>query len=153
MWGNVTAKKLRVPCFHALRKGVLKFTALTTTLSAISTSASTSTNFHRRSSRITSDGSGRRSAPLKAKMPESHKTFSTSTADSSNNVLRGWALKAKKCSRFTEQVKSFLPELFLFGEESGHKVTLPDASIRIRIPCRDGANQRLFDKEEWLTAQ
>ena len=64
MWGNVTAKKLQAPCFHVLQKGVLKSGALTTTLSAISTSASASTNFTGRCSTITSDGSGRRNAPL-----------------------------------------------------------------------------------------
>ena len=62
--GKVTAKKLQARCFHVLRKGVLKSTALTTTLSVISTSASTSTNFTGRRSAITSDGSGRRNAPL-----------------------------------------------------------------------------------------
>ena len=45
--------------FHVLRKGVLKSNALTTTLSTISTSASTSTHFTGRRSMITSDGSGR----------------------------------------------------------------------------------------------
>ena len=62
--GKVTAKKLKARCFHVLRKGVVKSTALTTTLSVISTSASTSTNFTGRRSAITSDGSGRRNAPL-----------------------------------------------------------------------------------------
>ena len=66
MWGNVTAKKLQAPCFHVLRKGVLKSSTLTTTLSAMSTSAiaSASTNFTGRCSTITSDCSGRRNAPL-----------------------------------------------------------------------------------------
>lgn len=90
---------------------------------------------------------------LKAKIPETHKTSSASTASSSNSVPRGWALKARKCSRFTEKVKNFLLELFLLGEETGRKVTPPDASRRIRTLCREGTNQRLFDKEEWLTAQ
>ena len=66
---------------------------------------------------------------------------------------RGWNLKARKCSRFTEKVKNFLLELFLLGEETGRKVTPPDASRRIRTLCREGTNQSLFDKEEWLTAQ
>ena len=44
-------------------------------------------------------------------------------------------------------------ELFLFGEETGRKVTPHDASRRIRTLCREGNNQRLFDKEEWLSAQ
>ena len=90
---------------------------------------------------------------LKAKIPETHKTSSAPTASSSNKVPRGWALKARKCSRFTEKVKNFLLELFLLGEETGRKVTPPDASRRIRTLCREGTNQRLFDKEEWLTAQ
>ena len=63
MWGNVTAKKLQAPCFHT-QKGVLKSGALTTTLSAISTSASASTNFTERCSTITSDDNGRRNSPL-----------------------------------------------------------------------------------------
>ena len=33
---------------------------------------------------------------LKAKIPETHKTSSASTASSSNRVPRGWALKARK---------------------------------------------------------
>ena len=51
------------------------------------------------------------------------------------------------------KVKNFLLELFLLGEETGSKVTPPDASRRIRTLCREGTNQRLFDNEEWLTAQ
>ena len=90
---------------------------------------------------------------LKAKIPETHKTSSTSTANSSNGVPRGWALKARKCSRLTEQVKNFLLELFLVGEETGRKVTPPYALKRIRTLCREGTNERFFDKEEWLTAQ
>ena len=50
-------------------------------------------------------------------------------------------------------MNDFLLQLFLVGEETGRKVTLPDASRRIRTLCRKGTNQRLFDKEEWLTAQ
>ena len=50
-------------------------------------------------------------------------------------------------------MKNFLLELFLVGEETGRKVSPPDASRRIRTLCREGTNQRLFDKEEWLTAQ
>ena len=64
-----------------------------------------------------------------------------------NSVPRGWALKARKCSRFTEQEKNFLLELFLVGEETGRKVTPPGASRRIRTLCQEGINQRLFDKE------
>ena len=90
---------------------------------------------------------------LKAEIPETHKTSNASTASSSNSVPRSWALKARKCSRFTEKVKNFILELFLLGEETGRKVTRPDASRRIRTLCREGTNQRLFDKEEWLTGQ
>ena len=90
---------------------------------------------------------------LKAKIPETNKTSSTSTANSSNGVPRGWALKARKCSRLTEKVKNFLLELFLVGEETGRKVTPPYALKRIRTLCREGTNERFFDKEEWLTAQ
>jgi len=46
-------------------------------------------------------------------------------------------------------VKNFLLELFLVGEETGRKVTPPDASR----PIREATNQCLFDKEKWLTAQ
>ncbi|PFX25917.1 hypothetical protein AWC38_SpisGene9441 [Stylophora pistillata] len=60
---------------------------------------------------------------------------------------------SRKCSRFAEQVENFLLELFLVGEENGRKVTPPDASRRRRTLCREGTNQRLFDKEERLTAQ
>ena len=90
---------------------------------------------------------------LQTKIPETHKTSSASTANSSSSVPRGWALKARKCSTFTEQVKDFLLELFLVGEETGRKLTPPDASRRIRTLCREGTNQRLFDKEDWFTAQ
>ena len=85
MWGNVTVKKLQAPCFHVLGKGVLKSTALTATLLAISTSASISTNFTGTRSTITSDGSGRRSAPLWNKKYQRHKTSSASTANNSNS--------------------------------------------------------------------
>ena len=80
---------------------------------------------------------------LKAKIPETNKTSSTSTANSSY-----WALKARKCSRLTEKVKNFLLELFLVGEETGRKVTPPYALKRIRTLCREGTNERFFDKEE-----
>ena len=90
---------------------------------------------------------------MKAKIPETHKTSSTSTANSSNGVHRGWALKARKCSRLTEQVNNFLLEVFLVGEETGRKVTPPYALKRIRTLCGEGTNERFFDKEEWLTAQ
>ena len=83
---------------------------------------------------------------LKAKIPETNKTSSTSTANSSNGVPRGWALKARKCGRLTEQVKNFLLELFLVGEETGRKVTPP--LKRIRTLCREGTNEHFFDKEE-----
>ena len=52
-----------------------------------------------------------------------------------------------------EQVKNFLLTLFLVGEETGHKVTPPDASKRIQTLYREGTNQHLFNKEEWFTAQ
>ena len=90
---------------------------------------------------------------LKATIPETHKTSSTSTANSSNSVPRGWALRARKCRRLTEQVKNFLLELFLVSEETECQVTPPDALKRIRTLCREGTNEHLFDKEEWLTAQ
>lgn len=89
---------------------------------------------------------------LKAKIPETHKTTITSTANSSNSVPGGWAHKAWKCSRFTERVNKFLLELFLVGEETRRKVTPPDASRRIHTLCQEGTKQRLLDKE-WLTAQ
>ena len=152
MWGKGTVKKLQAPCYHVLRKGVLRSTALTTTLSTISTSASTSTNFTGRRSMIRRQWAAKCSS-LKGKIPETHKTSSASTASSSNSVPQGWALKARKCSRFTEKVKNFLLELFLLGEETGRKVTPPDPSRRVRTLCREGTNQRLFDEEEWLTAQ
>ena len=55
---RITAKKLKAPCIHVLTRGVLKSTAPTAPLSAILTSASTSTNFTGRRRTITSDGSG-----------------------------------------------------------------------------------------------
>ena len=61
--------------------------------------------------------------------------------------------QGKEVQQITEQAKNFLLELSLVGEETWRKVTPPDASRRIRTLCREGTNQRLFDKEEWLTAQ
>ena len=56
--------------------------------------------------------------------------------------------QGRKCSRFTEQVENFLLELFLVGEETGRKVTPPDASRRIRTLSLEGTNKHLLDKEE-----
>ena len=147
MWGNVTAKKLQAPCFHVLRKGVLKSSTLTTTLSAISTSASASTNFTGRCSTITSNGSGRRNAPLwkqKYQKPTRPPVLLPPTAPTAC-IVAGPSRQGTN--------KNFLLEVFLVGEETGRKVTPPYALKRIRTLCREGTNERFFDKEEWLTAQ
>ena len=61
-------------------------------------------------------------------------------------VDMGWALKAsRKSVRFSEKVKAHLLELFLRGEETGHKSEPTDVAAHIRKDKR-------FTKEDWLSA-
>ena len=91
---------------------------------------------------------------MKINIPLAHGISSASVScNSSESLSRGWALKGKKQSRFSDSVKNYLLEPFLIGEETGRKVTPADASRRMRLLCRDGTNQRVFGKDEWLTAQ
>ena len=68
-------------------------------------------------------------------------------------MVIGWAqTRSKRSNRFPEQVKSFLLEQFMIGEDTGRKVTPAEAATRMRS-LRNDAGNRLFEKVEWLTVQ
>ena len=70
-----------------------------------------------------------------------------------SDVVIGWAqTRSKRGNRFPEQVKRFLLEQFMVGEETGRKVTPAEAANRMRSLRNDAGNQ-LFEKSEWLTVQ
>jgi len=75
------------------------------------------------------------------------------TSHSSARVPMGWALpKSKQGKRFSLQVKTFLLEQFMIGEETGLKVTPQETSKRMRS-MRDSKGKKVFGKEDWLTVQ
>ena len=73
--------------------------------------------------------------------------------DRAPEVLSGWALrKARAANRFSVQVKTYLMEQFMIGENTGRKVTPQEASTRMRS-MRDSSGEKVFTKEDWLTVQ
>jgi len=71
----------------------------------------------------------------------------TTSSDSDVDVSMGWALKAsRKLVRFSEKVKAHLLNLFLEGENTGHKADPSDVAMHMR------RGKEKFSKEEWLTA-
>jgi len=66
---------------------------------------------------------------------------------------KGWGLKKTKTSkRFSQDVKSYLTDIFLQGEETGIKANpLNVATNMKKEKCQGGAKR--FKKEEWLTSE
>ena len=67
-------------------------------------------------------------------------------------VSMGWALPKPRAgsSRFTEKVKNYLTARFDLGEQTGRKADPQQVSNDMR-KATDEQNNRLFDREEWLT--
>ncbi|XP_028519078.1 uncharacterized protein LOC114576513 [Exaiptasia diaphana] len=64
---------------------------------------------------------------------------------------RGWALKAsKKSSRFSEQQKSFLDEMFFLGQETGHKQDPSTVAQQMRY-AKGLDGSRRFQLQEFLS--
>ena len=63
----------------------------------------------------------------------------------------GWALKkVRNVSHFSENVRNYLREVFLLGEETGHKANPGDVATRMK-GLRDGSGKKRFQKKEWLS--
>ena len=90
---------------------------------------------------------------LKPQNPSYLFTASSSSEEVENDMVIGWAqTRSKRSNRFPEQVKSFLLQQFVIGEDTGRKVTPVEAATRMRSLHNDAGN-RLFEKGEWLTVQ
>ena len=65
-------------------------------------------------------------------------------------LKRGWALKSKRTvKRFSYEQTSFLREMFMRGEATGHKYDPEEVSVTMRSVKKDG--KRRFSVEEFLT--
>lgn len=69
-----------------------------------------------------------------------------------NTVSMGWALPKPRAgsTRFSDKVKNYLTAKFDLGEQSGLKADPQQVSNDMR-KARDEQNNRLFDRDEWLT--
>ena len=78
---------------------------------------------------------------------------SSSVAASAHNpVSLGWALKAtRKSVRFTENIKVYLKQKFMEGEETGRKANPSDVASKIKT-LRTATGEKMFAKDEWLVA-
>ena len=64
----------------------------------------------------------------------------------------GWALKkVRNPVNFSENVRNYLREVFLLGEETGHKASPGDVAMRMK-GLRDSSGKKRFQKKEWLTS-
>lgn len=74
------------------------------------------------------------------------------TSPSHQSVEMGWALPKGRVgsSRFSDKVKKYLTARFDLGEQTGRKADPQQVSSDMR-QARDEQNNRLFDREEWLT--
>ena len=83
-------------------------------------------------------------------------TSAATTADQPDNqnvpsAEEGWVLKkVRHAVHFSENVRNYLREVFLLGEETGHKANPGDVSIRMK-GLRDSSGKKRFQKKEWLT--
>ena len=59
--------------------------------------------------------------------------------------------KGKKSRNFSENVRNYLREVFLLGEETGHKASPGDVAMRMK-GLRDSSGKKRFQKKEWLTS-
>lgn len=58
--------------------------------------------------------------------------------------------KAKKSTRFSERVRSFLQDIFFQGEETGVKANPANIASKMKS-LRSANGNKLFTKEEWLS--
>ena len=78
-------------------------------------------------------------------------TESPSVSADTPSLEEGWALKkAKKSTRFSERVRSFLQDTFFQGEQTGVKVNPADIASKMKS-LRSANGNKLFTKEEWLS--
>ena len=63
----------------------------------------------------------------------------------------GWALKkVRNAVNFSENVTNYLREVFLLGEETGHKASPGDVAVHMK-GLRDSSGKKRFQKKEWFT--
>jgi len=63
----------------------------------------------------------------------------------------GWALKkVRNAIHFSENVRNYLQEVFLLGEDTGHKANPGDVATHMK-GLRDSSGKKRFQKKEWLT--
>ena len=78
-------------------------------------------------------------------------TESPSVSADSPSLEEGWALKkAKKSTRFSERIRSFLQDTFFQGEQTGVKANPANIASKIKS-LRSANGNKLFTKEEWLS--
>ena len=78
-------------------------------------------------------------------------TESPSVSADSPSLEEGWALKkAKKSTRFSEHVRSFLQDAFFQGEQTGVKANPADIASKMKS-LRSPNGNKLFRNDEWLS--
>ena len=78
-------------------------------------------------------------------------TESPSVSADNPSLEEGWVMKkSKKSIRVFERFRSYLPETFFQGEETGVKANLADIACKMRSQ-RSSNGDKLFSKEEWLS--
>ena len=78
-------------------------------------------------------------------------TESPSVSADNPSLEEGWVMKkSKKSIRVSERVRSYLPETFFQGEETGVKANIADIVCKMRSQ-RSSNGDKLFSKEEWLS--
>ena len=83
-------------------------------------------------------------------------TLAAATADKPDNqnvpsTEEGWALKkVRNAVNFSKNVRNYLLEVFLLGEETGNKASSGDVAVRMKGLWDSSGNKR-FQKKEWLT--
>ena len=86
-------------------------------------------------------------------MPSTSAAATADQPDNQNVVSseEGWALKkVRNAVNFSESVRNYLREVFLLGEETGHKANPGDVATRMK-GLRDSNGKKRFQKKEWLT--
>ena len=79
-----------------------------------------------------------------------------STANQPDNLNmpsaeKGWALKKMRSTvTFSDNARNYLRQVFLQGEETGHKADPVDVASRMKV-LHDDSGKKKFQKEEWLT--
>ena len=83
-------------------------------------------------------------------------TSAAATADQPDNqnvpsAEEGWALKkVRNVVNFSKNVRNYLQEVFLLGEETGHKANPGNVAMRMK-GLQDSSGKKRFQNNEWLT--